>query len=132
MGLFVFSERCYCCCGVVDGGCPGPPIVLLLPNPPDWPNELPLEEPNELPLDWLKALPLVLPGCPFVPGCKAWPSCSCGWLGVLIRPPRSVVGSYANIHSLYLCLWLNSGIVESLLTLATPTIGPPPNTWPPP
>ena len=35
-----------------------------------------------------------------------------------------------NCHSLYFFFLLNSRIVRSLLRLATPTIGPPPNVWP--
>ena len=48
---------------------------------------------------------------------------------MVIRPPRSAVGSYTNCHSLYFFFLLNSRMVFFLLTLATPTIGPPVTGW---
>ena len=46
-----------------------------------------------------------------------------------MMPPRSVVGSYTNCHSLYFFFLLNSRILVFLLLLATPTIGPLATSW---
>lgn len=81
----------YCGCGEFAGGGLGadappnelellPPKELLLPNPVPCPNEL--------------LFVLEFPDCPFCPFCIGCPaSCKGGWLGVLIRPPVSLVGS---------------------------------------